>query len=195
MAHGLGLYAYADVTNFSPHFNHLKMMEGIATDEQRSRESFVEHFRSKYTSEPYLPIWMVTELISFGALSTMYSGLRRSLQRRIADEFGVPEGAFRTWLHTLNYVRNSCAHHNRLWNRKLAIKPALPHKWPYLTPENDKLYTVLVVMLHMLGYIAPKCRWKDRTMHLLLEHPRVPLRLMGFPENWASLWPWSLSEI
>jgi abortive infection bacteriophage resistance protein len=35
-------------------------------------------------SERYLPIWMATELISFGPLSQMYANLRKSLRKKIA---------------------------------------------------------------------------------------------------------------
>src|SRR5262249_35438406 len=121
------------------------LMDEISKEEHRSREEFVNHFRAKYDSEPYLPLWMVTELLSLGSVSMMYKGFRHNLQKRIADRFGVPEGSFKTWLHTLSYVRNSCAHHNRLWNRQLAIAPAFPPRFPYHVPVNNRLYAVLVL--------------------------------------------------
>jgi abortive infection bacteriophage resistance protein len=27
-----------------------------------------------------------------------------------------------SWLHTLTFIRNCCAHHSRLWNRELSIR-------------------------------------------------------------------------
>ncbi|WP_349293799.1 Abi family protein [Marinobacter sp. M3C] len=41
-----------------------------------------------------------------------------------------------SWLHTLTIVRNICAHHARLWNRELGIKPELPKKASFLWPES-----------------------------------------------------------
>jgi abortive infection bacteriophage resistance protein len=195
MTHSLGPFAYTDPVNFAPTFDHVKLMETITHEKERSNETFVTHYQATYTLEPHLPLWMVTELVSFGTLSTMYRGFSRGLQRAISDAYEVPEGAFKTWLHTLSYTRNSCAHHNRLWNRKFAIKPKLPPGWPYMIPTNDRLYAILVVVQHMLRIIAPRCRWKDRIMALILAHPSVNRYHMGFPANWLSLEPWSSSAI
>jgi abortive infection bacteriophage resistance protein len=171
------------------------MMEGIAEEEARSTENFVRHYRATYTAERFLPIWMVTELISLGALSKMYGGLNRRTQRQISNVYGIPEGSMQAWMHTLNYVRNACAHHNRLWNRKIAIAPTFPPGWQHAVPENDKLYAVLLLIQHLLGIIAPKSRWKERLIFLLLREPRLYLKWMGFPENWLELEPWSFSNL
>ncbi|WGT25886.1 Abi family protein [Pseudomonas marginalis] len=39
-----------------------------------------------------------------------------------------------SWLHTLTTIRNMCAHHSRLWNRELGIRPELPRKANFLWP-------------------------------------------------------------
>lgn len=195
MSHSLGVFAYSDPRHFSRHFNHLKMMQGIADDERRSKEDFVTHYRTNYPAERFLPIWMVTELVSLGSLSRMYSGLTRHTQRQISNVYGIPEGSMKSWMHTLNYIRNACAHHNRLWNRKLAIRPLFPPKWTYTVPSQDRIYAVLLVIQYLLGVIAPHCRWKDRMISLLLAEPALHLQWMGFPQNWIGLDPWSHSAI
>ncbi len=195
MAHQLGPFGYSNPENFSPTFNHAKLLDTIREEVGRSKETFVSHFRIKYHEEPFLPVWMVTECIPFGSLSMVYGGLKRNLQKRIADHFRVPEGAFKSWLHTLNYVRNACAHHNRLWNRKLAISPSLPPTWRYLTPRPDRVYAVLQIIQSMITTIAPECRWKDRIMILVLSHPTLNTAAMGFPVNWKELPPWDVSPL
>ena len=42
---------------------HTQWLEGAHTEARRSRELFVEHFKSSYNDFPKLPIWMLTELI------------------------------------------------------------------------------------------------------------------------------------
>nr|WP_245153128.1 Abi family protein [Xanthomonas oryzae] len=41
----------------------------------------------------------------------------------------------KSWLHALTSIRNICAHHSRLWNRELGIRPELPaapdFAWPH----------------------------------------------------------------
>lgn len=53
----------------------------------RSREDFVEHFRSKYDGP--LPTWVVTEILEFGSLSTLYEGLASKDRAYIARGLGV----------------------------------------------------------------------------------------------------------
>ena len=48
------------------------------------REPFVIHHKEKYNGK--FPIWAVIELISFGALSRMYSNLKREDQRIVSRE-------------------------------------------------------------------------------------------------------------
>ena len=69
---------------------------------------------------------MATELISFGSLSQMNANLRAKLRKQIARKFDQPAPVSLSWLHALAAIRNICAHHSRLWNKELAVKPELP---------------------------------------------------------------------
>ena len=124
---------------------------------KRSREVFIGHYKKKYHGSKYFPIWIVTEVISFGALSQLFAGLRAYDQKEISKHFKAPHIVFKSWLHNLVYVRNICAHHARLWNRSLAIKPKIPkntplwHK-PYSIP-NGKVFSTLSVLYYMMKII------------------------------------------
>jgi abortive infection bacteriophage resistance protein len=82
---------------------------------------------------------MATELLSFGALSKMYASLRTSLRKTIAATFDQPEPIFMSWVHTLVAIRNTCAHHSRVWNRELAITPMLPRTWTAASIDKSAL--------------------------------------------------------
>jgi abortive infection bacteriophage resistance protein len=130
-------------------------MDELEIEEGRAQETFASHFRSKYTAEPHLPIWMAAELLSFGTISKLYkTGLAPAIKQRIAAAYGVDAQFLASWIHSLSYVRNVCAHHKRLWNRTLGIKPRFPSRsitWPHLVPDNARLYGTLVVLRHMLA--------------------------------------------
>src|SRR5271170_2537357 len=133
--------------NFKTGYNHGELMRTIGIEEGRSAELFVVPYRHKYTSEPYLPIWMATEPISFGALSKMLRNVDNTpLQKKIAWEFGQPEVLFSSWTHVLSTVRNTCAHHSRLWNRELAVKPLFPKSWRVAGISNRRFYAVVLVI-------------------------------------------------
>jgi len=111
-------------------------MNKLKDEHSRSRETLVEHYRGKYDGENDLPIWMATELLTFGSLSHLYSVLPLELKRKVADIIGVDDKILGGWLHSIVYVRNICAHHSRLWNRTLVIRPRCPKHWPYGKIDN-----------------------------------------------------------
>ena len=190
LAHSLGPFGYADPNNFAPSYDHRQFMGLLAYEEKRATELFVSHYRSKYTSEPYLPIWMVTELVSFGALSKLTENSRASIRKRIAKEYRTVEPAFISWMHTLTSVRNLCAHHNRLWNRELPVPPVLPHDWIVTGLTNERLYCVAVILNHLLRIVAPKSQWRDRLKAQFAKHPAIDRVAMKFPAKWEEHPDW-----
>ena len=61
---------------------------------------------------------------------TSIEGQLATLQARglgVAARYGLNNGrVFASWLRSLNYLRNVCAHHSRLWNRNIVDQPRLP---------------------------------------------------------------------
>lgn len=191
MAHELGAFGYADPANFDMAFDHAGFLRLIAREEKRSSETFVEHYRAKYTSETHLPVWMATELISFGALSQMYANLRAKLRKRIARRFNQPAPVFLSWLHALTAIRNVCAHHSRLWNRELAVKPELPNAWKAQGIDNRRFYIIALIIQTLLDEVSPQSRWKERLKAHLDAYPAVDLAQMHFPPSWYQQPPWA----
>lgn len=193
IGHAYGAFGHTDPDNFAPGFEHGRFMEELNAEEARAKETFAGHFRKKYTSEPHLPVWMATELLSFGTVSKLYGALAPTLKQRIAAEYGVDEQFLRSWLHSLSYVRNVCAHHKRLWNRKLAICPRFPSRsmaWPHAVLDNGRFYAVIVVLRHMLSVTSPGCHWRDRLFSLMNEHRTVSIDAMRIPTDWRERRLW-----
>ncbi len=91
-----------------------------------SRVDFIKRYRDKYSSESHLPIWMLVEKMTFGQLSIFIGNLRREDRLALASRFEVPYKIFVSWMHSLGFIRNACAHHDRLWNRYIQIQPQIP---------------------------------------------------------------------
>ncbi|HEX7388173.1 MAG TPA: Abi family protein [Castellaniella sp.] len=184
IAHTYGPFGHTEPANFSSDFKHERFMDDLNTEERRARETFTKHFREKYGEDPCLPVWMATELLSFGTVSKLYQSLQPKLRQRIARPYGVDAKFLISWLHVLTYIRNVCAHHKRLWNRHLAIRPKIPSKkviTPLTIPDTGRLYAVVVVVRYLMTVISPHSLWQDRLTGLLAEHPDVSLAAMGFP--------------
>jgi abortive infection bacteriophage resistance protein len=197
LAHGpLGYLDRANLPGMSA-FMHKDLLDRIRRETSRSQEDFVKHYLGKYTSEVDLPLWMACELMTFGNMLTLFRHAEKSTKRDIASEYGVADKVLESWLLTLNYVRNICAHHSRLWNRGLGSKqPAIPraHKHPIwhqpVAITADRMFGVLTVLYYLLKQVAPQSAWKERFKKLLADYPDVPIRFMGFPEDWeqSALW-------
>jgi abortive infection bacteriophage resistance protein len=177
---------------------YFKFNELMQNEMDKTSEVFIRHYKRKYTSPENPPAWMTLELASFGQLSILFKNLRSNEARKaVANHFGVHSNVLSSWLETLSYVRNSCAHHSRLWNRKLP-KPTL---WPELThgvwlkeiPKKSRLnriYPALGAIAYLLKRLATHDAFPEKLKSLLNDFPELPLDYMGFPESWKNeeLW-------
>lgn len=201
MGHRYGAFAHADPSNFHTGFDHAKWLKKLEDETQRSSDQFIRHYKSKYEGFPCIPVWMLTEVISFGALSFLYTGLRNDQKsgiedkKAISDCFSLHYKRFGDWLHTLTYIRNICAHHSRLWNRELAIRPdkVKQTEWvPPLTPRNDRIFYILLMLRYLLRQSGSEGNWATEITILLepIASNEVYRKSMGMPENWKEhpLW-------
>ena len=191
LSHKYGAFGYLDEKNFSNRFKHAKWLQNLNESISDSTETFIKHYKKKYTLSTHFPFWMVIEVISFGNLSYFFRGLKGEDQQVIANIYNIKDIVLTSWLHALVYLRNLCAHHARLWNRTLTFKPALPQKssiWQGV--KNDNIYSLLVVMEYLLNEINSDSMWASRLQALLENYPQVSLTTMGFPKNWSDKMPW-----
>ncbi|KQZ19324.1 hypothetical protein ASD50_07510 [Mesorhizobium sp. Root552] len=190
---------YRESSLFEPLFDHAGLIHEIrrqighdaSTAERMSRQDiFIRHYYDNYYDPEMPPSWMIFESISFGTISRLFEGLYKSETTEICLPYRVTHEILSSWLHSISYIRNLCAHHSRVWNKTLTIKPVIANKHKTSFNGNSKIYAALVVLQIMLGKIAPDNSWAERLGKLLDEHPEIPLGNMGFPLNWRSLPAW-----
>lgn len=215
-----GAYAHLDSANLDGRFDqppsgggpsrYQEWLRRVLEAQQRSREDFVEHFRLKYDGR--LPTWVVTEILDFGGVSTLYSGLQRRDRDEIAAHMGALDNtgsgngkALANWLQSINYLRNVCAHHSRLWNRNMDVQlapkylraiDALSALAEAPTPQLSRIFGPLCVVLFLLANTVDdnaRDRWRDSLLELLstaLPPTGRSVSEMGFPTHWLRLTPW-----
>ncbi len=155
----------------------------------RTPEVFVKHYIDNYNNPANPPAWMCFELLTIGELSHIYRGLRNNADKKqIADFFGVHHTVFTSWLHSITYVRNICAHHARLWNKDLAIEPDIllkPRgKWISKPFQNNKrTFYFLCVLNYLLHRANPGNSLKEKLENLFKKHPTIPIQFMGIPSK------------
>ncbi len=196
LAHAYGPHAYLDQRLFSKANTHQSCLEKLNEELDRSKEVFVAHYNNKYTDPPTPPIWAVVEVMSLGQLSKWVSGLARSKDRQaISRVYGIDEIVTTSFLHHLTIVRNICAHHGRLWNRRFGFQAKMPRRPrslnQSLNPQRPKyLYNTLVLLEYFMNIINPDHHWKQRLIALLQKHPSADPAAMGFPTHWQTLPVW-----
>ena len=199
LAHSTGAFGYAKAENFpqlSP-TDHTRLLKTITEEADHSKEKFVDHFRAKYgDTHEYLPLWITGEIISFGCALTIYRGIPDQIKRNIAAHYGIPDAVLTSWLQTINVIRNICAHHSRLWNKELGVRPFIPRKNKYpqwhapVAISQHRIFGILTILYYLLKITAPQSQWKTRLNSLLDKYPEISRWSMGFPDNWkeSPLW-------
>lgn len=207
LGHAHGPHAYEDPSHFFPAALHTKALDKLDEEIDRSTEEFIAHFKTTYgMARP--PIWAACEVMSFGLVSNFVRQLRApALRQCIADTYGLDEKAFVSFLHHLNTVRNACAHHARLWNKRFTISMQPPRAKPAAlvssfdpvppksaanpTPQApNKIYNTLVMLAHLMDIIDPPATWRHRLRDLIQAQSFPVASHMGFPANWLSLPIW-----
>lgn len=189
-----GIYWFESPANFRDAQRHSSLLKSLGDELRRSDDEAIVAFRKKYAN-PFPPSWMTFEISSFGTLSMMYRWLNAGLARRqVAKFYGLSDTVMESWLHSIVYVRNICAHHSRLWNRRLSINAMIPRRTnlPFIKVLGDtkKLYYILSIILYFLQTVNPGNTFANRLKALLNKYPCVYTSSMGFPSNWQSnpLW-------
>lgn len=85
-----------------------------------SQEVRIEHCRKVHGTKDVkdLPLWILMEILTFGGMRTLYEAMDSTLQQQVAKLMGVEPGVLNGSVKLLHQVRNCCAHHSRVWNRK-----------------------------------------------------------------------------
>jgi len=195
-----GAFGHTMQSHFFRNFHHARWLETLQNEVRRSSEQFVEHFKTTYQEFPDLPIWVISEIMSFGALSRMCNGMLKKDQKTLAHHYGLQPQMWVSWLHHLTYVRNLCAHHARLWDRRWSIKPKLPRARVWRSPSmpgNQRLFATLMILNHLLRNCSSITIWKNEwrsRVELLIDNPpsvQNAHQLMGFPRLWKSHTLWA----
>ena len=199
LGHRYGAFGHISSSNFHPKFDHVKWLKKLNEDAHHSRDCFIAHYRKKYNNFPNLPIWMVTEIMSFGNLSKCYKGLKNKDKKSVSNDLGIHHKRLQDWLHVLSYIRNACAHHSRIWNKELSIRPELIKDDLWCNPplRNDRIFYVLLMLRSLLNVSNRGDQWANKVTQLI-EDAELTKRLeaaMGLPSNWKSHPLWSSKEM
>lgn len=182
-----GVLGYLQAENFADENYHAQFLKDINEEIGRnSKAPFVRNFRENYEGGN-LPIYALVEVFSFGTLSKFYKNMLNKDKKAIAKSFGVGYTYFESWLESISYVRNICAHYGRIYNAKLSKTPILYKEYTQVGIRNNRIYGVLLCLKHLLKNDVHWNLFVDKIELLFDKYQYVKISTMGFPENWREL--------
>lgn len=167
---------------------------------EESKEAFVAWHAVRYDNK--LPIWAAVEIMEFGQVARLYRGLELTERDAIARDLGLQARTLASWVAAFNGLRNTCAHHARLWNRTLVIAPAIPRRSsvPGLDHLHDldnrsqkRIYVPIAALAWFLHSRRLRPDWLGKLRTHILTFPDdkvISLADMGFDDEWDSLELW-----
>lgn len=177
-----GIFGYEDINNFNVTAKVHKAFLGEIKREikRNSKSPFVRNFLDNY-SVPKIPLYALVELMSFGTLSKLYKNMKNEDKKAVAALFNAKYVYFESWIESIAYVRNFCAHYGRLYNSRLVKTPKLYKQYKVV---NNRVFATILTLKHILPNDQ---HWHDFVKSinsLLVEYPNVNLSYIGFPNNW-----------
>jgi Abortive infection bacteriophage resistance protein len=201
-----GILAYQDNTVFDSQMIRKTLSKVILESIQHSDQPCITHYRN---NEQKIPIWGLCEVLTYGELLSMFNSIKpRKIKNEILEDFELDEKVAASFLNALRIVRNICAHHGRLWNKRLFSNFTCPTRpeplyssmnYPGIKEDDsddikkeklDKqksIYNILVMLVYFVEKIAPQSRWKNRLVDLISsDYACSFLPEMGFPSDWKN---------
>ncbi|MFW6351041.1 MAG: Abi family protein [Bacteroidota bacterium] len=186
-----GSHWHEDANMYRNNYFFNKNINSLYEEIDRSSETFIEHYKQSYSTPAYPPAWMSLEVITMGLLSKLYGNLKNGAEKKkVAKEFGLPNPLIlESWMHAFAGLRNICAHHGRLWNRRFTIVPKIPYNTHNTFIQNtniydNKLYAQLCCINYITSIISPKSSFVTDLKNLLGTCDLIDCKEMGFPNNW-----------
>lgn len=203
--------AYLDENNYNNSRRNHKIISRLISTLQRAVNTtdyvYINYYRANYNN---IPLWVLSNVLTFGNLSKMYKVFPQSLQSKICKNFGcINRKQMEQFLSVLTKFRNVCAHGERLFTYRtidnisdlpLHQKMRIPKQGiQYLYGKND-LFAVVIAF----RYLLPKEDFLEFKRKLTLEISRANKNLvhitenellehMGFPQNWRNITRYQLT--
>lgn len=182
-----GVLGYLDRGNFMNQSYHDTFLQDIHDEIGRNAKApFVRNFRENYNGGE-LPMYALVEVFSFGTLSKFFKNMHNKDKKAVALTFGVGYTYFESWLESISYVRNICAHYGRIYNAKLSKTPILYKEYSQAGIGNNRIFGVLLCLKHLLKNDSHWNLFVDKLEMLFDKYEKVCIKTMGFPNNWKEL--------
>ena len=118
LAEEYGVEDYLKLENFDDNANEELVNVFIEKIEKEIDDNYIKHPAIKHYKDTYnfVPPFVLTKILTFGAISRYYSLLKQRDRQKISKYFKLSDKLLRQILINLTMVRNISAHSDRLFN-------------------------------------------------------------------------------
>ena len=174
-----GALGYLDPLSFPPANiqHHKTVTEKFKEEFNRSDEVCAKHFRNTYDDPP---LWAIVEVVSFGALVRLYRISSKADQNNISSLYGFRGDILASYLQHLVVVRNLCAHHSRMYDRRFSYKFPMPLAWRSIHGvDTAMLFSQFALIYRMLAptdsSVFDRDVWRSNLCKFLKKIPKNPI--------------------
>lgn len=117
LAEEYGIENYLKLDNLDDNVNENLVNDFIEKIEKEIDDNYIKHPAIKHYKDTYgfIPPFVLTKILTFGAISKYYSLLKQSDRQKISKYFKLSDKLLRQILINLTMVRNISAHSDRLF--------------------------------------------------------------------------------
>ncbi len=203
--YGISQDEYLNVNNFNKARKYKNVINKLVVILEKTTNTtdynYINYYRETYGN---LPLWVTTNVLTFGSLSKMFTVLPQSIKSRICKHFNnINQNQMDSFLSVLTKYRNVCAHGECLFSYKtvdsisdtsLHEKLKLSKKGNQYIKGKQDLFAVVIVF----RYLLPNSDFLTFKRKLIMEIENVVqlnqhvsreelLDLMGFSNNWIRI--------
>ncbi len=197
----LGVHCHLDLENFNQTEQHEKLLDMLKWKLDTinySRHQIVKFHQEKYNDD--VPIYKIVEVLTLGQLSKLFSNIKnKEIQLEILKNFKKTEHKLNirtlsSWFKTITDVRNICAHHELLWNKKFELVAIRNKLWKdsiYYRDKDKEIYSIFSIFLICKVLILDQDAFKIfiSSFNDLIHNYSDIIQLsdLGFPDNWIEI--------
>ncbi len=137
------------------------------TNQQR-RHFAIKWYHQNYN---YYPFWVLSNILTLGTISLLYSKLKQAEQNQISKIFGIKSKVFESSLMIMNLFRNACAHNEVVYCYKTIQSLSQKEiKWLYenynieLNPKTGKYkngINDILALIIIFKFLLPKSMFSE----------------------------------
>jgi abortive infection bacteriophage resistance protein len=176
-----GSHPYFQETAFRDSKHHNEALQKTLQVFSQTKDQRAKHYRTTYTEPPLPPIWILKEFLTFGATARFYAALASPIRTDIARAFGVTTlPVFDSWIQCFVDLRNICAHHDRLFNRRFQKQPQLYKRENVPNASAVTLKAQLECLDHVLCNVEGAGDLVNRVQRVINRFPEVQSVEVGY---------------